>query len=135
MQENQVQPQRIAGSSATRRNSLRAYGLATIKPKKSKNRLKKRMPKKIWANFMEASLKDEPVKYFKETNNVIGVYINPASGKLATERCPISRLTYFVKGTEPQEYCPEHFQGDPLKGEPDQQKKLPWYKRLLKPWG
>ena len=85
---------------------------------------------------METSLKDEPVKYFKETENIIGVYINPASGKLATDRCPSSRLTYFVKGTEPQEYCPEHFEGDdPSKDETDQPAKIPWYKRLFKPWG
>ncbi len=105
--------------------------------KKIEKPAEKTYAKKIWATFMETSLKDEPVKYFKETDNVIGVYINPASGKLATERCPISRLTYFVKGTEPQEYCPEHFQGDdgPLKDENDQSEKRPWYKRLLRPWG
>lgn len=104
--------------------------------KKIERPIEKTYAKKIWATFMETSLKGEPVKYFKETNNVIGVYINPASGKLATDRCPVSRLTYFVKGTEPQEYCPEHFQGDdPAKDKTDQSKKIPWYKRLLKPWG
>lgn len=104
--------------------------------KKIERPLEKTYAKKIWATFMETSLKDEPVKYFKETNNVIGVYINPASGKLATDRCPISRLTYFVKGTEPQEYCPEHFQGDdPAKDKNDSPAKIPWYKRWWKPWG
>ena len=104
--------------------------------KKIERPLEKTYAKKIWSTFMETSLKDEPVKYFKETENIIGVYINPASGKLATERCPTSRLTYFVKGTEPQEYCPEHFEGDdPSKDESDQSEKIPWYKRLLKPWG
>lgn len=98
--------------------------------------LEKTYAKKIWATFMETSLKDEPIKNFKETKNVIGVYIDPKSGKLATDRCPVSRLTYFVKGTEPQDYCPEHFQGDgPAKDENNPSKKIPWYKRLLKPWG
>lgn len=104
--------------------------------KKIERPKEKTYAKKIWATFMETSLKGEPVKNFKEPNNVIGVYINPASGKLATDRCPVSRLTYFVKGTEPQEYCPEHFQSDdPAKDETDQPQKIPWYKRLLKPWG
>ena len=104
--------------------------------KKIEKPAEKTYAKKIWATFMETSLRDEPVKYFKETENVIGVYINPASGKLATERCPVSRLTYFVKGTEPQEYCPEHFQvDDPLEDETEQSEKTPWYKRLLRPWG
>lgn len=102
--------------------------------KKIEKPVEKTYAKKMWAHFMETSLKDEPVKYFKETDNVIGVYVNPASGKLATEQCPVSRLTYFIKGTEPKEYCLEHFNGDPSKKEPDQQ-KIPWYKRLLKPWG
>ena len=107
-----------------------------IRQKKLKDRLEKTYAKKIWATFMEASLKDKPIKNFKETDNVIGVYIDPASGKLATERCPVSRLTYFVKGTEPQEYCPEHFQGDePSQDETNPAEKIPWYKRLLKPWG
>lgn len=90
--------------------------------------------KKIWAHFMETSLQDKPVRHFKKTDNVIAVSINPASGKLATDRCPVARVTYFIKGTEPQEYCPEHFQGEPLQEKPDG-KKIPWYKRLLKPWG
>ena len=102
--------------------------------KKIEKPVEKTYAKKIWAHFMETSLKDEPVKYFKETDNVIGVYVNPASGKLATEQCPVSRLTYFIKGTEPQEYCLEHFKGDPSKKKPEQP-KIPWYKRLLKPWG
>lgn len=104
--------------------------------KKIERPAEKTYAKKIWANFMETSLKDEAVEYFKETENVVGVYINPASGKLATDRCPKSRLTYFIKGTEPQEYCPEHFEGDdPSNDETDHQPKVPWYKRWFKPWG
>lgn len=64
--------------------------------------------KKIWANFMEESLEDESVKAFRPPDGVVGVYINPASGKLATKDCPVRRLTYFVEGTEPTEYCKEH---------------------------
>ncbi|MFS0878882.1 transglycosylase domain-containing protein [Metabacillus niabensis] len=64
--------------------------------------------KKIWANFMEESLEGESVKAFRPPDGVVGVYINPASGKLATKDCPVRRLTYFVEGTEPTEYCKEH---------------------------
>jgi len=64
--------------------------------------------KNIWANFMEESLEDESVKAFRPPDGVVGVYINPASGKLATKDCPVRRLTYFVEGTEPTEYCKEH---------------------------
>ena len=101
--------------------------------KKIENPAEKVYAKKIWATFMETSLKDKPVKYFKETSNVIGLHIDPKSGKIASERCSNSRLTYFVKGTEPEEYCPEHFKGD----SPNEQQpvKKPWYKWILKPWG
>ncbi|USK59708.1 transglycosylase domain-containing protein [Peribacillus asahii] len=101
--------------------------------KKIENPAEKVYAKKIWATFMETSLKDKPVKYFKETSNVIGLHIDPKSGKIASERCSNSRLTYFVKGTEPEEYCPEHFKGDaPNEQQPT---KKPWYKWILKPWG
>ena len=59
----------------------------------------KQYAKKIWARFMEQGLKGEPVKVFKPTKGVTGVYINPDNGKLATEYCPVKRLTYYVSGT------------------------------------
>lgn len=92
--------------------------------------------KRIWAQFMEEALKGKPVKKFKPPKEgVVGVYVNPANGKLATKDCPVKRKTYFVAGTEPTEYCTEHFKHDqalPLKPKPDQ--KVPWYKRIF-PWG
>ncbi|MFJ7639618.1 transglycosylase domain-containing protein [Peribacillus sp. NPDC097264] len=92
--------------------------------------------KKIWASYMEKGLKGQPSKPFKETGNVIGVHVNPASGKLATDACPVSRLTYYVKGTEPVEYCEEHFKQKNTKSAPkDGKHKNPWYKKILKPWG
>ncbi|MFB7637456.1 transglycosylase domain-containing protein [Peribacillus butanolivorans] len=92
--------------------------------------------KKIWASYMEKGLQGQPAKSFKETENVIGVYVNPESGKLATKACPASRLTYYVKGTEPVEYCAEHFKGKNSKRTPkEEEQKTPWYKKVLKPWG
>ncbi|MCQ6281794.1 transglycosylase domain-containing protein [Bacillus sp. EB600] len=92
--------------------------------------------KNIWAQFMEEALKGKPIKDFKPPKDgVVGVYLNPANGKLATSDCPVKRLTYFVKGTEPTEYCTEHLKrGQSLPLEPKPSQKTPWYKRIF-PWG
>jgi hypothetical protein len=36
------------------------------------------------------------------------VDIDPASGLIASPRCPQHRTEYFVKGTEPKMPCPLH---------------------------
>ncbi|KAA0546181.1 PBP1A family penicillin-binding protein [Bacillus sp. BGMRC 2118] len=64
--------------------------------------------KTIWAGVMEEALKKKPVQAFKPTSGVVGVYVNPDNGLLATEGCPVMRLTYFIEGTEPTEYCQDH---------------------------
>lgn len=91
----------------------------------------KSFSKNIWIRFMEEAHKDKPVKTFKVAKGTVGVYINPENGKLATEDCPVKRLTYFAAGTEPTEYCTEHLinQDEPTKKE--QRKKKPWYKKLF----
>lgn len=90
--------------------------------------------KNIWAKFMEEALKDKPLKTFKPPKEgVIGVYVNPANGKLATKDCPVRRFTYFVAGTEPTEYCTEHLKhkgSDPANKKNNN--KDPWYKRIFK---
>ncbi len=93
--------------------------------------------KKIWANFMEESLEDESVKAFRPPDGVVGVYINPASGKLATKDCPVRRFTYFVEGTEPTEYCKEHksnkkSEGKAKKEKNDKEEGL--FEKLFKWW-
>ncbi|MDQ0218549.1 PBP1A family penicillin-binding protein [Peribacillus cavernae] len=96
----------------------------------------KRYAKDIWAQFMENSLEDKPEKKFKESKNVVGVYVNPENGKLATEYCPVKRLTYYVKGTEPTEVCTEHLaESKPHKKAPKKSENGTWYKRLLNLWG
>ncbi|MCU9613339.1 PBP1A family penicillin-binding protein [Caldibacillus lycopersici] len=92
--------------------------------------------KNIWVDFMEKALKDKPIRPFKPTKNVVGVNVNPESGLLATEDCPVKRYMYFIKGTEPTEYCsapnntnettPDHTE-QPI--EKNQEK--PWYKRIF----
>ncbi|TYS17938.1 penicillin-binding protein [Rossellomorea vietnamensis] len=88
--------------------------------------------KNIWVHFMEEALKGEPVKAFKPTKNVKGYLVNPHNGKLATKGCPVQRFTYFVKGTEPTEYCDEHLHEEipakPPAAEPKEE-KTPWYKK------
>lgn len=91
--------------------------------------------KNIWAHFMEEALEGKPVKAFKPPKEgVIGVYVNPENGKLASKDCPVKRFTYFVAGTEPTEYCTEHLKNSdaqPVKRK--ETKKVPWYKKIT-PW-
>ncbi|TMU83991.1 PBP1A family penicillin-binding protein [Bacillus sp. BHET2] len=95
----------------------------------------KYLAKKIWVHFMEEALKDEPVKNFKPTKGVVGVAVNPHNGLLATEDCPVQRFTYFVKGTEPTEYCHEHLgeKEAPKEKEPVKKEEKPWYEKV-KDW-
>lgn len=94
--------------------------------------------KNIWVHFMEEALEDEPIKNFKAPKGTVGVYINPENGKLATKDCPVHRLSYYVAGTEPTEYCTDHILDgeDAHEKEPTKKKKekVPWYKKLFQ-WG
>lgn len=71
--------------------------------------------KQIWGHFMKEALQGVPKKPFDPPRGVIGVYIDPHTGKLATEDCPDKRLTYYVKGTEPTVYCSDHLDVEPEK--------------------
>ncbi|TCP23023.1 1A family penicillin-binding protein [Scopulibacillus darangshiensis] len=64
--------------------------------------------KLIWTHFMEAALEGAPKNGFKPPKGVVGVLVDPDTGKLATKACPNARMTYYLKGTEPQEYCDKH---------------------------
>ncbi|WP_425436335.1 transglycosylase domain-containing protein [Paenibacillus rigui] len=61
----------------------------------------------IFADFTERALESVPPKLFEAPDNVVSVYIDQATGKLANDSCPNSRLEAFVQGTEPTEYCTE----------------------------
>lgn len=93
----------------------------------------KQYSKNLWVQIMEESLKGEPAQTFKPTKGVVGVPIHPETGLLATKDCPVSRYTYFIKGTEPTEYCTkpdkpikEHRKKDEAKQD------KPWYKKWFK---
>jgi len=69
----------------------------------------KKIAKEVWAQFMEAAHPSEDDSTFIVPPNVVKANIDPETGKLATPNCPISRVTYFEKGTVPTEKCQEHF--------------------------
>jgi len=62
----------------------------------------------IFAEFTEETLSAVPPKLFQAPDGVTTVYIDPATGLLATADCPNPRLESFVSGTEPTEYCDAH---------------------------
>ncbi|MCA0170535.1 transglycosylase domain-containing protein [Bacillus sp. RAR_GA_16] len=64
--------------------------------------------KKIWANFIEEALAKEKAADFKKPENVIGIEVDPQTGLIATENCPVKRLTYYIEGTEPSQLCEDH---------------------------
>ncbi|MFX3625180.1 MAG: transglycosylase domain-containing protein [Ectobacillus sp.] len=101
------------------------------------NPAEQRYSKDIWAEVMEKGLEDRPKKDFKKPDGVVALNINPENGKIASKGCPVSVKMYFVKGTEPTEYCMEHLDGKEdfntikIKGKADE--KNGWWKRYF-PW-
>lgn len=90
--------------------------------------------KNIWANFMEEAHKDKPPMPFKPPEGVVGVYVNPDSGLLATKDCPVSRLTFYKKGTEPTEFCTKHSDGEtPVekKKEKDEEEDKGFFRKIF----
>lgn len=87
----------------------------------------------IFAQFMEEALQHIPPKMFPIPEDVVAVYIDEESGKLATEACPSSTIEYFLQGTEPTEYCDAaNVSPSPsipqLEQEAPQQEQLPAYR-------
>lgn len=64
--------------------------------------------KEIWATFMEAAHVGEAEDVFAMPSGVVGIPIDPATGKIATPDCGKSRVMYYEKGTEPRSYCSDH---------------------------
>lgn len=74
---------------------------------KAIGKLDQRKAAPIFAEFTERTLEAVPPKLFPVPEGVVTVYVDPASGKLATDGCANSRMEAFVEGTEPTEYCAE----------------------------
>lgn len=83
--------------------------------------------KEIWLQIMEESNKIIPKRKETIPANVVAVNVDVASGLLANKGCPITRKVYFVKGTEPTEYCEAHEGKNPI----EKEKKKNWFKRIF----
>lgn len=57
--------------------------------------------KDIWIDTMETYLKDKDNTWYKMPDDVVGVMVNPINGQLAKEGDKLSKIFYFLKGTEP----------------------------------
>ncbi|MCM3736372.1 PBP1A family penicillin-binding protein [Bacillus cytotoxicus] len=92
--------------------------------------------KNMWATIMEQGLEEAPKQDFKKPANVVAVNINPENGKVATKGCPVSVKMYFVKGTEPTEYCMDHIdEKDEFEAvlKEKNKNKQSWWKKYF-PW-
>ncbi len=88
----------------------------------------------IFAEFTEQVLESIPPKLFPMPENVVSVYIDNVTGKLATNSCTNSRLEVFVKGTEPTESCsgqPVQPTGDAQNGKKDSKS---WWNDFKRWW-
>ncbi len=57
--------------------------------------------KNIWANATETYLKGTEEKWYQKPSNVVGVLVNPITGKPITQNEEKKRILYYLKGTEP----------------------------------
>jgi penicillin-binding protein 2D len=88
--------------------------------------------KRIWAYFMEGALKNKQILSFDQPEGVTAVTVNPQNGKLATESCPVTRISYYEKGTEPVEFCDEHGVSKEIKEKLEKKKeKKGFFKRIF----
>lgn len=53
----------------------------------------------IWSEIIEAYLKDKPDNWYSMPNNVVGILVDPISGKISNDKN--STILYYIKGTEP----------------------------------
>ncbi|MFC7371589.1 transglycosylase domain-containing protein [Fictibacillus iocasae] len=83
--------------------------------------------KRVWVEFMENALYGEPAMSFKQPDGVKAVTVNPSNGKLATDSCPVTRVSYYVKDTEPTEYCDEHGEGTNQEPEKEKEGWFDWW--------
>ncbi len=63
--------------------------------------------KLAWADSVESYLKDKDTKWYDMPNNVVGVLIDPISGKPATAETKKKKMLYYIKGTEPSNDEPD----------------------------
>jgi len=85
----------------------------------------------IWGRFMRPALAPRPVVDFVKPDTVVTVSIDPATGCLATPDSPLKKDEFFIKGSQPTDYCSGHGGDSPKPSAPPQpltdakQKPLP----------
>jgi 1A family penicillin-binding protein len=79
----------------------------------------------IWGRFMRSVLADKPAVDFPKPDSVVSVLIDPTTGDLATPDCPKKREEFYVAGTQPTVYCPDHGGLDPAPASPAPAPELP----------
>lgn len=92
----------------------------------------------IFAEFTEQTLSAVPPKIFPIPSGVVSAYIDPSTGHIATPDCPEARLEWFVKGTEPVEFCSTHGHAEsaPLEPSlPEQEDQRSWWENFKRWWG
>ena len=57
--------------------------------------------KDIWIETMESYLENKKSTWYDAPSNIVGVMVNPITGELSKEGDKVSKMFYFVKGTEP----------------------------------
>ncbi len=57
--------------------------------------------KDIWTETIENYMSDKETSWYELPNNVVGVLVDPISGKVATSETKNPTMFYYIKGTEP----------------------------------
>lgn len=57
--------------------------------------------KNAWVDAMEGYLKDKEDNWYETPSNVVGVLVDPISGKPATTESKHKKIFYYIKGTQP----------------------------------
>lgn len=88
----------------------------------------KTIAKNVWAAAMESAHESKENVHFPIPDGIVEKVIDPETGLLATNDCPVSRTTYFEKGTEPLQYCTAHV---PKKEEKEEVEHINFLQQLL----
>lgn len=57
--------------------------------------------KNAWVDTMESYLREKENNWYKTPSNVVGVLVDPISGKPATAESTHKKIFYYIKGTQP----------------------------------
>ncbi len=57
--------------------------------------------KQMWADIIEKYMKDKEDHWYDIPENVVGIMVDPISGKVADKNTKNATILYYIKGTEP----------------------------------